>query len=390
MKKVKKKLPPKKDKVGTIPGHAATEEQIKNAHTRPTTQMVTRKEFNRQVEKRAKQAPPITYHLFNSYKDNNVIKENRRSQDWRTEIIPRFSTPMIVKDKTEAPAFVPATFAPGTLRRKEHVWTYNMLVIDVDNEKLNKKGRPKDHHHPLGVYSMLEGKMEFFIYTTFSNINKRYTDTKPREVIDDWHAKFRVMIPLATPVPFHFYEEAKPFLKAKFKFADPSTFDAVHLFNVPSILEGNEHNFSCYHGKGFFFDLNNHVAEIQRFKTNSLIKTTDYTLNIDNEDVKDMDLKEAKHHLFKIDPDLEHNAWIRAGFFLRIVFYPKGLDKEAFALFDEWSSTGKKYREKKAHEDMQTVWEGFPTEGVMSSIGVLKNIAKEYPLTVQIKETKND
>lgn len=57
--------------------------------------------------------------------------------------------------------------------------------------------------------------------------------------------------------------------------------------------------------------------------------------------------------LNQIDPDVHYEDWMRA---LMVIFYETGGSEEGFALADEWSSGGSKYRGTK---DVRSTWRGF-------------------------------
>jgi hypothetical protein len=113
-----------------------------------------------------------------------------------------------VADKRALPGWSPALFAPGATRRADAVRAMSCLVLDVDD------GDPEAAFAPWSGLLVV-------MHTTWS-----HTPVAPR---------FRVVLPLARPVPADRWAEAWAWAAARTVAADPACKDPSRLYFRPAV-----------------------------------------------------------------------------------------------------------------------------------------------------------
>lgn len=85
-------------------------------------------------------------------------------------------------------------------------------------------------------------------------------------------------------------------------------------------------------------------------------KSEDVDCGLDQLPIQDLTVEEIREALSAIDPDCEYEQWTHIAAALRHQFREEEEAQEAYQLFDEWSSTGSKYR---GEDETYAKWRSF-------------------------------
>jgi len=176
---------------------------------------------------------PLSWSTFKHARDNAPICCSGTWDDL-AQLLTTVLQPPKRKDPADAkkavPAFSGTTFFPGTTRAIEHADQVHLLVFDFDNcievptpGEFHPSGRPKTHKvpiknpaHPRAVAARLKALgIAAVFYTTWSNSKDL--------------PKFRVVIPLASPVPALLWVEASEWAMVALGFEEWRNSGAIDL-----------------------------------------------------------------------------------------------------------------------------------------------------------------
>ena len=268
---------------------------------------------------------------------------------WST-FVQEFQDHHIVSKKEQAPAFVMAKFKEPHTRSSDNVVSYSAITLDFDDgtewdDLLNDEA--------LAPY-------EWVCASSFSNT----ADLQ----------RFRVVIPLQTPVDVDTYRDCRAAMLKMFVGADPASFNVSQAFYAPS-RSRNTKDFFSYHNKGKilnFIDIELCQLDIEIEEDLALVrkygvarKPADRSLG----GYEEPTLEDAKQLLDLIDAGVPRNEWIKIGSILKKTF-----GDEARDLFIEWSMT-KDYKDN-TPDKLTGVWNSLSST-MKPSYGSLVYLARE-------------
>ncbi|MBU2731178.1 hypothetical protein [Acidithiobacillus caldus] len=152
------------------------------------------------------------------------------SMPW-PEFVSKLQAPVIVADKKQSRAIVPATFSTA-YAKNEHVTGLTAMVLDIEQHGDGPQPMPVDDADEY----LAETGLSFALWSTFSNRPKT-----PR---------YRVLFPLDGVLPPHNVKRAYGLLTASLEtFAgvvDTSCFHAARLFFLPCVSPGREGEYTMH------------------------------------------------------------------------------------------------------------------------------------------------
>ncbi|MDK2606118.1 hypothetical protein QO230_00620 [Vibrio vulnificus] len=160
---------------------------------------------------------------FGSYNQPYVVK-------W-LDLVQWFSQPYICDDKNAAPMFAACNSLKFYEKKWQNALEYYAVVLDYDDGTT------------ITEFKIKYSAYEYFIYTSHSHLKDGKTQ------------KFRVILPLAKPIPRDELAGRKKALFGIFPTTDVSTFARFRHFSIPSCPEDRKHLFHCHHNKGQLLDV---------------------------------------------------------------------------------------------------------------------------------------
>lgn len=183
--------------------------------------------------------PPLNVEF--SYSTVNAVTDMHPVavvESW-ADFVTRFEAPQVVSSKNGVGLFLATSFKPGGRRRQEDAEQVHALILDFDNGRTKpatgEKQRNETTVEPSLVEALLSGYM-FVLATTHSH--------QP-----DW-PRFRVVLPLANPVPAHRWGAVAPGLLRHLNLErlpegalDPAYARAVQPYFWPSCSDSADFEF---------------------------------------------------------------------------------------------------------------------------------------------------
>jgi len=254
--------------------------------------------------------------------------------------------------KIKLPFYVPATFKSSPSKRVySEAVVCNLLFLDLDELPDGRCPAAPFVNNPDSLYTAL-GDLNFAAYTTVSSTPEKprmriVVDSKEIPLSEYAKAVETIGAMLALPkvtteskvavqamfLPCQFIDDSDedhPLIAHRF---DGRTFTRERVQDV-AMDEWEAHSANGTNGKN---GVNGHGPDALFF-----LKAP----------IPEISLSIAKEALAEIDPDLDRAQWRDVAAALRHQFSPHK-DTEAYQLFDEWSSNGKKYE---GEEDTQNMW----------------------------------
>lgn len=154
----------------------------------------------------------ISWSLFDHARDNAPDRHNGTWDDL-VQLLTKVNKPPRRKDPGEAkkacPAFSGSTFFEGTTRARENAEMVHLLVFDFDNcievpipGEFHASGRPKTHKIPIENPADPEAVVDLLQVQGYAAVVYTTWSSSPALV------KFRVVLPLASPIAPGFWTEA--------------------------------------------------------------------------------------------------------------------------------------------------------------------------------------
>lgn len=147
------------------------------------------------------------------------------------DLIIWFKHPFICDDKNDAPMLCGADSMAGFSKEWPHCKDYYMLLLDFDDGLTINEFKLRYKH------------LEYFLYTSYSHLKDGKTH------------KFRVLLPLAKPIPRDEMAGRKLALYDVFPEADPTNFSRFRFFSIPSCPAERKHLAYTHYNQGELFDL---------------------------------------------------------------------------------------------------------------------------------------
>lgn len=218
--------------------------------------------------------------------------KSQGAKSW-SALVPQFTNHRIRPEK-DGIAFAPHKLLPEGSRRNDQVECITMAVLDCDN------GLPFEHRR-----DQLQG-LCYAAYSSFSHTSE--------------HPKYRLVLPLLTPVASADWPACFAGLSEQFPGIDPACKDAARLFYLPSCPQEREQDKWAVCEDGAALDPQPLIARGREllWKNERPVSSSVSRINaevLDNiypdRPLTDEDIERAKSALDKIPSDLSRNEWLK-------------------------------------------------------------------------------
>ena len=290
--------------------------------------------------------------IFPSLYETAITEQNTKEVAW-TALAQRLKKPEITSDKNAAKMFSGATFRVGGRRCNEDIIEHHMLVLDID-----------EGWHPT-MFIQEFSDLEFVLYTSY---NHRWN--KAEQKPDPEVMKFRVVLPLASPVRPEHFRNMKTVLLKKFDGIDEASLVSSQAFFLPSAHPDRVKQFKAIHNEGQRLDFDKFQMEMFVQQQKQLFQKKRFDAQRkDNQETTP--LNEAIALLRGMSADCSYDVWWKVGACLKTLYGEAGFD-----VWNQWSSNASSYD---GTSKLRSKWRSF-SDTSNYSYGYLVNRSREHTI----------